>query len=52
MHKSLDVHTHGEGGLTDRTCQKWIAQFHAVDFLLDDAPWLGRSAEADSDQIN
>ena len=26
-------------------------KFHAGDFLLDDAPWLGRTVEVDSDQI-
>ena len=38
----------GEGAMTDRTCQKWFRKFHARDFSLDDAPWLGRPAEADS----
>ena len=28
----------GEGAVTDRTCQKWFARFHAGDFSLDDAP--------------
>ena len=32
-------------------CQKWFAQFHGRDFLLDDAPQSGRSAKVDSDQI-
>ena len=27
-----------EGAVTDRTCQKWFAKFHAGDFLLNDAP--------------
>ena len=26
-------------------------KFHAGDFLLDDAPWSGRTVEVDSDQI-
>ena len=30
---------------------KWFAKFRAADFLLDDAPWLGRPVEVDSDQI-
>ena len=29
---------HGEGAVTDQMCQKWSAKFHAVDFLLDNAP--------------
>ena len=32
-------------------CQKWIAEFSARDFLLDDAPQLGRPMEVDNDQI-
>ena len=39
----------GEGA--DQTCQKWFAKFYAGDFLLDDAPWLGRPVEVDDDQI-
>ena len=42
---------YGEGAVTDRTCQKWFAKFHAGDFLLDDAPRSGRPVEVDSDQI-
>ena len=30
---------------------KWFVKFHAGDFLLDDAPWSGRTVEVDSDQI-
>ena len=41
----------GEGALTDQTCQKWFAKFHAGDFSLEDAPWSGRSVEVDSNQI-
>ena len=41
---------YGEGSVTDRTCQKWFAKFHAGDFSLDDAPWSGRPVEVDSDQ--
>ena len=37
--------------MTDRTCQKWFVKFCAGDFLLDDAPRLGRPVEVDSDQI-
>ena len=42
---------YGEGAVTDQTCQKWFAKFRAGDFSLDDAPWSGRPAEVDSDQI-
>ena len=42
---------YGEGAVTDRTCQKWFAKFHAGDFSLDDAPRSGRPVEVDSDQI-
>ena len=37
--------------VTDGTCQKWFAKFCAENFLLDDVPWLGRTAEVHSDQI-
>ena len=40
-----------EGAVTDQTCQKWFAKFHAGDFSLDDAPQSGRPVEVDSDQI-
>ena len=40
-----------EGAVTDRTCQKWFAKFHAGDLSLDDAPQLVRPVEVDSDQI-
>ena len=42
---------YGEGAVTDWTCQKWFAKFHAGDFLLDDDPRSGRPVEVDSDQI-
>ena len=42
---------YGEGAVTDRTCQKWFAKFHAGDFSLDDAPLSGRPVEVDSNQI-
>ena len=42
---------YGEGVVTDWTCQKWFAKFCARDFSLDDAPWLGRPVEVDSNQI-
>ena len=41
----------GEGAVTNQMCQKWFAKFHAGDFSLDDAPWLGKPVEVDSDQI-
>ena len=39
-----------KGIVTDQICQKRFAQFHGRDFLLDDAPWLGRPVEGDSNQ--
>ena len=42
---------YGEGAVTDRTFQKWFANFCAGDFPVDHAPWLGRPAEVDSNQI-
>ena len=39
----------GEGAVTEHTCQKWLAKFHAGDFSLDDAPQLGRPVEVDSE---
>ena len=42
---------YGEGAVTNGTCQKWSAKFHAGDFLLDNAPWSGRPVEVDSEQI-
>ena len=42
---------HGEGVVTDQTCQKWFTKFCARDFLLDDAPRSGRPVETDSGQI-
>ena len=42
---------YGEGAVTDQTCQKWFVKFCARDFLLGDAPRLGRPVEVDSDQI-
>ena len=30
-----------EGAVTDQTCQKWFAKFHARDFSLEDALQLG-----------
>ena len=42
---------YGERGVTDWTCQKWLAQFCAGDFLMDDAPPSGRPAKVDSNHI-
>ena len=42
---------YGEGAVTDQMCQKWFAKLCAGDFLLDDAPRLGRPVEVDSNQI-
>ena len=40
-----------ECAVTDLTCQKWFAKFHARDFSLDVAPRSGRPVEVDSNQI-
>ena len=42
---------YGEATVTDQTCKKWFAKFCAGVFLLDDALWLGRPVEIDSDRI-
>ena len=34
MHKKICA-VYGEGAVTDQTCQKWFADFHAGDFSLD-----------------
>ena len=39
-----------EGAVSDRTCQKWFEKFCAGDFLLDNASWLRRPVEVDSNQ--
>ena len=39
---------YGEGAVTDQMCQKWFTKFRAGDFLLDNAPQLGRPVEVDS----
>ena len=39
-----------EGTMTDPMCQKWFVKF-GVDFSLDNALWLGRPVEVDSNQI-
>lgn len=40
----------GEGAVIDEMCQKWVAKISAGDFLLEDAPRLGRPVEVDSNQ--
>ena len=49
-HKKICA-VYGEGAVTDPTCQKWFAKFHAWDFLLDNAAQLGRPVEVDSHWI-
>ena len=34
---------YGGGSVTVQLCQKWFTKFSARDFLLDNAPWSGRS---------
>ena len=40
----------GEGAAIAEMCQKWFAEISAGDFLLEDAPRLGRPVEVDSSQ--
>ena len=42
---------YGGGAVTDRMCKKGFAKFCAGDFSLNNAPWLGRTVEVDSDHI-
>ena len=42
---------YGEGAVTDQMCQKWFGNFHAGNFSLDNAPWLGRPVEVGINQI-
>ena len=35
----------------DHMCQKWFTKFCAGDFSLDNALWLSRPVEVDSNQI-
>ena len=51
MQKKKICAVYGEGTVTDQTCQKWFAKFHAGDISLDDAPQSGRPVEVDSDQM-
>ena len=41
---------YGESAVTDGTCQKWCAKFHAGDFSLDIVPLSSRPVEVDSNQ--
>ena len=42
---------YGEGAVTDQTCEKWFAKFHAGDSSPDDAPQSGRPVEVGRNQI-
>ena len=42
---------YGEGAVIDWMCHKWFVKFCAGDFSLDDAPWLSRPGEVNSNQI-
>ena len=42
---------YGKVAVTDGMCQKRFVKFRVGDFSLDDAAWLGRPVEVDSDQI-
>ena len=42
---------YGEGPVTDQMCEKWFAKLCAWDFLLNDAPHLGKPVKVDSNQI-
>ena len=48
MQKEKISAVYGEGAVTDQTCQKQSAKFHAGHFSLDDAPWSSRLVELDS----
>ena len=41
---------YGEAAVTDQTCSKWLAKFHAGDFSLDNRPQSGRPVDVDGDQ--
>ena len=43
---------YGEGAVTNQMCQKGFSTFHAGYFWQDDAAWLGRAVEVDSDHID
>ena len=50
MQKKICV-VYGEGAVTDWMCQKWFVKFCVGDFSLEDALWLDRLVEVDSDQF-
>ena len=50
MQKKLCA-VYGEDAVTDQMCEKCFTKFCARNFSLDNAPWLGRPIEIDSDQI-
>ena len=50
-HKEKFCAVNGEGAMSDGTCQKLFAKFRAGDFLLANAPQMGRPVEAGSNQI-
>ena len=49
--RKKDLSVHPDGAVTDWMGQKWFVKFCAGDFSLDDAPWVGRPLEVDSDQV-
>ena len=49
--KKMICAVYGEGAETYWMHQKWFVKFSAGDFLLDDAPQLGRPVEVDSNQM-
>ena len=42
---------YGEGAMTDWMWQKWFAEFHAGNFLLDDVTWSSRPGGVDTDLV-
>ena len=42
---------YGEGAVPDWMYEKWLVKFHAGDFSLENAPWLGKVVEVYSYQI-
>ena len=49
--RKKDLSVHRDGAVTDWMCQKWFVKFCAGDFSLNDAPWVGRPLEVNSDQV-
>ena len=50
--KQKEIHVvYGEGPVTDQMCETWFAKLCAWDFLMNDAPQLGRPVKVDSNQI-